>query len=302
MKAPLDEQGTIGRGSLAPAPPGEFLRDPLGRYVRSETGYLIWCRDPSLCGAAYWNSPEVSPLLLELLALDRHPRMVRPFDVLTDTRRVSDLHDGAFRTLASYIRQRLPELSQAIRRHAIVRAGGDGVVDNAIVGLSTYLEPHYVYRAFTSLHEALGWLGRPPELAEELELLTAHAMAGDRNLVGGLRALLSLDRSVPCRAEAARRLGVSERTLRRALFEARLSYRGEVDRVRVEWAKGELLAAPHKIEALARDSGYGAKSQFLRAFQRVTGESPREFRARHCRRGEGPKRCANGPKRHLRPC
>lgn len=83
-------------------------------------------------------------------------------------------------------------------------------------------------------------------------------------------------------ARAAESLGTSVRTLQRKLSELGLSYSMLVDQARHEVATQFLLTTDKKIIDLAYELGYQDPSHFARAFRRVAGESPREYRASGC--------------------
>ena len=62
---------------------------------------------------------------------------------------------------------------------------------------------------------------------------------------------------------------------------------GEITRVRVEHAKRLLRSDDGRADSItevALDSGFGGGGPFAEVFRRVTGESPRQYRARHRRR------------------
>ena len=79
--------------------------------------------------------------------------------------------------------------------------------------------------------------------------------------------------------------GISVRTLQRCLAQYGLSYSNLVQQVRFETA-AQLLGDPErKVIDVAYAVGYGDPSHFSRAFRRLAGVSPREFRrdlAIHC--------------------
>src|SRR5438874_10037136 len=87
--------------------PAEFLRAPIGRCVRGPT-YLVWCVDPALCGATYWGRPSEADAnaVVQLFAIDEHPLMPVPFDVLTDARRVRTVDGAACGVLARHLRRK----------------------------------------------------------------------------------------------------------------------------------------------------------------------------------------------------
>jgi AraC-like DNA-binding protein len=77
---------------------------------------------------------------------------------------------------------------------------------------------------------------------------------------------------------AAKIMGTSVRTLQRALAKAGVTYSKVVEYARFE-AAAEMLTNPApKIIEIAYTLGYEDPSHFSRAFRRIAGQSPREFR------------------------
>ncbi len=76
----------------------------------------------------------------------------------------------------------------------------------------------------------------------------------------------------------AKRLGWSERTLRRRLGEEGTSFRQVLDDVRRELAQGWLVQSEMAIGEIAFLLGFSESSNFHRAFKRWTGQTPDEFR------------------------
>jgi AraC-like DNA-binding protein len=77
---------------------------------------------------------------------------------------------------------------------------------------------------------------------------------------------------------AAKIIGTSVRTLQRALAAAGVTYSKVVEHTRFE-AAAEMLTSPApKIIEIAYTLGYEDPSHFSRAFRRIAGQSPREFR------------------------
>lgn len=96
----------------------------------------------------------------------------------------------------------------------------------------------------------------------------------------------------PGAIEMARLLHCSERTLRRNLSSEGTTYRALSDQVSAQIAMKYLRDTDLGIEAIALTMGYDEPSNFRRAFQRWTGESPTRYREgqRH-----GDDRPATGP-------
>ena len=77
---------------------------------------------------------------------------------------------------------------------------------------------------------------------------------------------------------AAAAAGTSVRTLQRRLAQCGLTYSHLVQQARFEVAAALLQDPDTKIIDIALSVGYGDPSHFARAFRRLTGVSPREFR------------------------
>lgn len=88
-------------------------------------------------------------------------------------------------------------------------------------------------------------------------------------------------RPLPTSEQASEILGVSRRTLSRALNSEGISYRRLVDRVRFESAVQRLRESNDDIGTIARDIGYSGANNFVRAFKRISGQTPSEYRIRH---------------------
>lgn len=101
----------------------------------------------------------------------------------------------------------------------------------------------------------------------------------EADLVMRVRAVLARDeggyRSLP---ETAKRLHLSERTLKRRLAEQGLSFSEIVDRHRQERAMLLLRSRDLSIDEIAQRLGYSDAANFSRAFRRWTGTSPRAYR------------------------
>ncbi len=117
-----------------------------------------------------------------------------------------------------------------------------------------------------------------PALAElcsrqcEALLRTMRKRAGVADAVR--RALLNAAGEFPDVAELARRLAMSERTLRRRLAAEGTSYRAITDEVREALARRYLTTTSLPVTEIAALLGYDDPANFRRAFRRWTGHSP----------------------------
>jgi AraC-like DNA-binding protein len=125
-----------------------------------------------------------------------------------------------------------------------------------------------------------------------LRVLTQHAdklLAGihdEDDLVRQVRLLIleSLDRRRSDEASIAGKLGVSVSTLKRRLKQTGLTYRELRDGVVEDIAKSALSQTRVPVSEIALRVGYSELSAFDRAFVRLTGMTPLEYRAREARR------------------
>jgi AraC-like DNA-binding protein len=84
----------------------------------------------------------------------------------------------------------------------------------------------------------------------------------------------------PSLAMAAEIFGMSKRTMQRRLAEAGLSYSGVISRVRFDIASEMLTQTDASSLDIAFTTGYEDPAHFARAFRRVAGCCPREYRRR----------------------
>jgi AraC-like DNA-binding protein len=87
-----------------------------------------------------------------------------------------------------------------------------------------------------------------------------------------------LDEGAPTITEIAEMAGISVRSFQRKLSGMGLSYSGLVDVVRFENAAKLLRETDAKVIDVAFASGYTDPAHFTRAFRRISGTTPREFR------------------------
>jgi AraC-like DNA-binding protein len=96
----------------------------------------------------------------------------------------------------------------------------------------------------------------------------------------GLRQwlLTQLGEALPRRADAAKALGISQRTLARRLQAQGQTFNGLLDDVRREWALQAVAEGEQSLADIAQLLGYAEASTFYRAFQRWTGMPPARWR------------------------
>ncbi len=120
--------------------------------------------------------------------------------------------------------------------------------------------------------------GTPPRLAERL------------------RGLIAADPAASwVAAEAARRLGASEATLRRKLADEGESFGSILRDVRLTHALGLLQTTPFPVARIAAEAGYASPQQFATRFRTRFGLAPHEIRTPEMERDRiGAKLARNG--------
>ncbi|MFV9654707.1 AraC family transcriptional regulator [Pseudomonas sp. NY15366] len=117
--------------------------------------------------------------------------------------------------------------------------------------------------------------------AEAVELLKeARWLDQERSeLIEGLqREVRKQLEAPPSLAQLARQLNISERTLRRRIESAGLSYQGIIDETRRARALTLLARDDLTLAEVALQTGFSDARNFRRAFKRWTGSAPREAR------------------------
>jgi AraC-like DNA-binding protein len=114
------------------------------------------------------------------------------------------------------------------------------------------------------------------------------ALSARTDLGQALRAWIAgqLQAHLPTRAQAARMLGMTERTLARRLQALGLSFSGLLDEARREAALQALAQTQRPLTEIGQALGYAEPSVFNRAVRRWTGSAPRAWRrAQHAANG-----------------
>lgn len=134
--------------------------------------------------------------------------------------------------------------------------------------------------------EALDW----PVLFSDDAVLVRHEQqvcealrvsSDDRSMTSKTRKVVAalLRGSAPTLDEVARRVGMSERSLQRALKEEGTSFSSVLDDVRKELALWHLRSNETSVAQVALLLGFSESSAFHRSFKRWTGGTPRAHRA-----------------------
>jgi len=114
----------------------------------------------------------------------------------------------------------------------------------------------------------------PPTLPDDDEGPSSN------EIIGTLKLMLPsyLDEGTPAIAEIAEMAGISVRSFQRKLSSAGLTYSDLIDTARFENGAKLLRDTDCKIIEIAFSSGYTDPAHFTRAFRRISGVTPRQFR------------------------
>ena len=258
----------------------EFLDDPIERYVIGPSWVHCVTRDRFV--GTLLHGAVTGPDARELLPLVAATHdAIPPHVVLVDGLRVRELEPAAFSIVAQYIDERRDHLRGRILKLAGVRAPGlPGAVAE---GFYRMVNPPYPVEVFSQRNDALAWLGATAftDLLDELE---AIAVGGPMTIVDQLAVQIrhQLDASI---AEAARKLGLSVRTLQRRLRDENTTFQEQLDLARVSAAQELLSGSDLPIGKIAIEVGCASSATFCVMFRRLTGHTPNEWRSLHRRDG-----------------
>jgi AraC-like DNA-binding protein len=253
-----------------------FLRAPVGTYLFVGTS-LMWVHSPTLCGSVGWGRPTADDTRAVLRTFDVFERLAPQFDVILDGSAIEKVDAPSLFLLLDWARTRIDELRRRVRLRFGVIA--DGVPAVTMAGISPALGgpgPVTLVRQAREAFRAVLPDGADA-LCDEVASLAAAAR-GLTPLLNKLRPLLDADRGRLLLAGAARRLGISARSLQRELQEAGNSYREEQQASRLRVAES-LLGGEDKIATVAAQLGL-TETGLTRLVRARTGLTPGELRRR----------------------
>jgi len=283
-----------------------LMATPGGEDVRSSCGMRIGAD----VGLAAIDPAAVDTLLVAggrgRTVADGDPRLVGELPrIAAGTRRVCSVCGGAFLLAAAGLLEgrrvtthwagcedlarRYPGLT--VEPDRIYLRDGDvftsaGVTAGIDLALALVEEDHGPEVARTVARWLVVFLQRPGGQSQFSERLEAPVPPGSplRPLVDRIVADPAGDHRVNVLAEEA---GLSERQLSRVFArQAKTTPARFVERVRVEAARDLLEAGALPVEAVAERCGFGSAETMRRAFLRVLGVGPGEYRARFASSGE----------------
>ncbi len=253
----------------------QFLANPCGRYLAGE-GYFYGCSaDQQLYYTILFGRPGVETLrqLVKLFAAE--PRGVKPHVSLFDLSMMDIIDPESMSVVTDYVRMQRDELKAKIRRQAVVYPPG---VNGAVVRSYPSVVPFpYEVAMFGDRMDALDWLGCSAEAAQHLESLATLAVGGPV-ILRALRATFVGRLPVADLESSAHLLGMSSRSLQRALNHAGSSFRDELAGERIRRAQEMLRDTNAKTASIAMDIGCASPQHFSTLFRRHVGQSPSVWR------------------------
>jgi len=250
-----------------------FLSAADDRFARC-VDFMAWRRAPDLLGIDAWGDGCPANLARRARVLDHFTAPgTRGQRVLFDSSSCCDGSPSMYRAAVEYWSSRRERHAAAVDKMACVIASG--YVGAVVSGLTMLLNLGDSVRVFQSLEAALTWVGEPDaqSLAAELRVLRPSAQ-NEREILGRLQQLLvEEDLSLEI-SEAARRLGMSARTLQRRLATSNTTFQAELLRAKLTRATTLMVTGKYTMTAIAFDLGFASPQHFSSRFSAVYGQPP----------------------------
>jgi AraC-like DNA-binding protein len=262
---------------LIQTPCETFAAAPVGRFCVVGTS-VAWCASPSLGGVILWGRQSEAETRAILDLFERCLRAMAPsFDMILDTRGVEAVDPVPLGILFAWMVAHLGNLAHRLRLQAcIIREGPLGLLLTGLMPVTGQRQPYRIFldpaEAFTVVAGdagaalcaevdgiALGLRDVPREVRLTREILEAHV-------------------DTPFE-EVSRRLGMSPRSLQRALGRHGTSFHNEVVAERLTRAKALLRSGDLKLGEIGARVGISERALGL-LFRARTGLAPAEWRKR----------------------
>lgn len=263
----------------------ELAKNPVGAYVRGDT-FVHGCVHPELWFLLLWGRPthDHAMRLYRSLKLELQTPAV-PHAKLIDASRIGGGDPMSFQLLERYLTEFGEQLARWIVKTALVRPSG---LSGAMVsGVYEVLPAPYPVEVFPDALAGLEWLKRtvsftptPEEIAPVLDRLCESAESTPP-VVGQLAIWLDAHLSGMTLEDAARALGMSDRTLQRRLGELKTTFQDQVADARIRAAQRLLKDSDAPITSIALEVGCASSQHLGALFRKHAGTSPSEWRKRH---------------------
>ena len=256
----------------------DFRRAPVGACLASSS-FLYYCPLQRLCGFAIWGRPDGDELRrLERLLRIELEEGFPPHVSLVDASRLDGVDPTAFEALHAYVSAERDRLARKVERLAIVRP--PGLTGATVAGFFHVTEPPYPVESFATSREAMRWLGEGGDAVAAAIDDAVRDATGAPALVVALRQKLDAKPGQLALEHAAQALGLSARSLQRALQKTGSTYQQEVASSQIRVAQRLMRDSSAPLTAIAFEVGCGTPQHFSTLFRRLVGESPSAWRAR----------------------
>lgn len=254
-----------------------FLGGTVGRYTVTGTSF-VWCASPTLCGVFLWGEPTEAETRAILHIFDQYPKHMAPrFDMVLDTRGVQRAEAGGVKLLFSWLLANRKELANHLRMQAnVIHEGPIGFLLTGLLPVAGWTLPYRMhFEPAEAFRLVAGQAG--DALWAEVEAI-AERLRGVSRELRVAREMLAQKLDVTA-SEVSRALGMSQRSLQRALTRHGTSFHAEVVSARVRRAEALLQSGDEKIAAVASRVGVSERALTL-MFRAKLGVSPAEWRNR----------------------
>jgi len=255
----------------------DLQQSAIDRYIASKS-WVAFFR-PHISGIVLWGHLD-GPAIAELglVIATRYGQAPPPHPVYLDLRAVESVAPSVFTVRAQVLSNVRKMMVRHTTKVAMVHAGG--LVGATFVGIRAISPAPVPEEFFLDPHEALRWIDRDrdADLIGEVERLRAEVL--DPTLL--LRDLHGVLEREPRQTlqEAAKSLGMSDRTLQRRLAGEGTTFQQQQAQATVRAAQRLLLESCASITQVAVDLGYASPQQLATLFRRQVGEAPTSWRKR----------------------
>jgi AraC-like DNA-binding protein len=256
------------------AGPGAFLGTP-GRRSYVGRRFCYWQDHVRAFGTIMWGKPLEEDIaeMIPFFEVGADPRFSGHASFV-DGRSIEAVDVLAFGKLLSYLSARQHAWGPNIGRQAILHPGG--FVGVVVAGALSVARPPHPFACFEESAAAFAWCG-VPDLHEAVAALRASA-SETPEIVRSVRALLR-ERGLVGTADAARALGLSQRTFQRRLEQAGSSLRVERDHHLSQEIEHLLDGTDLDLDAIAAAVGLRSASHLVTHFRSTHGVTPGAWRA-----------------------
>jgi AraC-like DNA-binding protein len=264
----------------AAADVGDYVKNPIGRFFGHRT-FLHAFPLPSACSLVLWGQPDEHDARLIAGAIDAEaPEHSSVHVSFVDARGLTGIDSAGFDVLVDYFREASPRIAPNVTRQALLVA--PGVTGAVVAGFWDIAPAVYRDRAapFTDMAKALHWVNlKAEQVLPHLDVARAE-ISGTPPAVQALRSMVEAEPRLAL-AMAARKMGLSARTLQEQLRAAGTNFRRELNAARVRSAQVMLATSNTKLTAIALEVGCGSLQHFSSLFRKETGEPPSAWRDRN---------------------